>query len=243
VKTTRSFLNLSLKEFFMLKQVKLLATIGCIAVMLAACGDKEDKAKTTVAETTTTVTATTVTTPAEPAKPAETSTTTPAAPATTEPAATATPAPATSADAATDLFAYCETTGTIDKADANYKGEAVPAKLVDAIAKAGIAAADMPQLKEPGFVNWRCMDKKVYVCLVGANIPCYAKLNTSKEPNEGMKAFCTANANSDSIPASDAGRDTAFNWSCKDGQPQAGEQLMQADAQGYPTSLWTQVNP
>lgn len=223
----------------MLKQVKLLATIGCVAVMLAACGDKEDKAKTTVTDTTTTVTTTTVTTPAEPAKPDETSTTAPVS-TTTEPTATTS---AANADAATDPFVYCETTSTIDKADANYQGEAVPTKLVDAIAKAGLAAADMPQLKESGFVNWRCMDKKVYVCLVGANIPCDAKLNTSKEPNDGMKAFCTANANSDSIPASDAGRDTAFNWSCKDGQPQAGEQLMQADAQGYPTTFWTQVNP
>lgn len=202
----------------MLKQLKLVASICCIAVLLTACQKDKEATK------------------AEVAQPAAT-------PASIEPAVqTAQTAPTTS-DGQTDVFTYCESVGSIDQADARYTGEVLPEKLLQAMVTAQIVTADLPQLKEPGFVTWRCMDKKVMVCIVGANIPCEAKADTSKEPNEGMVEFCKTDQNATDIPAAATGRETVYNWSCKDGKPMVGEQHTQVDAQGYPASFWTAVAP
>lgn len=226
----------------MLKALKLVASVCCIAVFLTACQkDKEAPKVEPVAP---------VQTPAaEPAKPVENlapAATTETAPATTpvstEPAAQATQT-ASSTSGQTDPFTYCESVGTVDKTDATYTGEALPEKLIQAMVKAQMVTVDLPQLKEPGYVQWRCMDKKVYACIVGANIPCEAKADTSKEPNDGLLQFCKENATSDMIPAVASGRTTVYSWSCKDGKPIVGDQHTQVDAQGYPASFWTSITP
>lgn len=216
----------------MLKSLKVVATACCIAALLTACQKDKEAAVEPVkpAEVVAPAPA------AEPAKPAEN--VAPATPATTEPAAqTSQTAPA--ASGATDPFAYCETVGTMDKP----AGEALPEKLIQALVKTNVVSADMPQLKEQGFVQWRCMDKKVLACVVGANIPCEAKADTNKEPNTGMNEFCKTETNADNIPAAATGRETVYVWSCKDGKPVVGEQVTQVDAQGYPADFWTVVAP
>lgn len=234
----------------MLKELKLVATACCIAALLTACQkDKEvppaaEPAKTT--ESAPAAPATEAAKPAENVAPAN-----PATPATTDPAAQTAPATPAATDPAAktsqaapaagtnDPFAYCESVGTIDKP----AGEALPEKLIQAMVKANLVTADMPMLKEPGFVQWRCMDKKVMACVVGANIPCEAKADISKEPNAGMTEFCKTEANADNIPAAATGRETVYMWSCKDGKPMVGEQVSQVDAQGFAMNNWTAVAP
>lgn len=233
----------------MLKELKLVATACCIAALLTACQkDKEAPPAAEPAKTTESAPAATteVAKPAENVAPAN-----PATPATIDPTAKTAPATLTATDpaaqtsqatpaaGASDPFAYCESVGTIDKP----AGEALPEKLIQAMVKANLVTADMPMLKEPGFVQWRCMDKKVMTCVVGANIPCEAKADISKEPNVGMTEFCKTEANADNIPAAATGRETVYMWSCKDGKPMVGEQVSQVDAQGFAVNNWTAVAP
>jgi hypothetical protein len=152
-------------------------------------------------------------------------------------AAATTPAPTGLADP----FTYCATVGTIDKPDNRYTGQALPDNLIKAMVAQQMVGEDLPQLREPGFVSWRCMDKKVYACVVGANLPCEEKADTSTEPNAGMIDFCKSEPDSDIIPAAAAGRVTIYDWSCKKGVPVKGEQVTTVDAQGYPADYWEEV--
>lgn len=78
---------------------------------------------------------------------------------------------------------------------------------------------------------------------MGANLPCEAKADTSKEPNDGMIEFCKTDRNANNIGAFATGRTTVYTWSCKDGKPVLGAQVTQVDAQGYPADFWTALAP
>ena len=196
-------------------RVLMVCMISSLVIGLSACGDKQ---KT---ETTTTVVTTETTTPS----------------AVQAQAAPATPAPTGMADP----FTYCATVGTLDKPDNRYTGQALPDNLIKAMVAQQMVGEDLPQLREPGFVSWRCMDKKVYACVVGANLPCEEKADTSTEPNAGMLDFCKSEPDSDIIPAAAAGRVTIYDWSCKGGKPVKGEQVTSVDEQGYPADFWEEV--
>ncbi len=148
-----------------------------------------------------------------------------------------TPAPTGMADP----FTYCASVGTLDKPDNRYTGTALPDNLIKAMVAQQMVGEDLPQLREPGFVSWRCMDKKVYACVVGANLPCEEKADTQTEPNAGMLDFCKSEPDSDIIPAAAAGRVTIYDWSCQKGLPVRGEQVTTVDAQGYPADFWEEV--
>jgi putative hemolysin len=154
-----------------------------------------------------------------------------------------------------DPFAYCSAIGTIDSPDARYTGPITPTVVID-----GLAAAAQPQPKNPqtpapptpapgsvtyppGSVYWRCMDGNVYACWVGANIPCWAKADTTTTPSTGMVNYCKDQPDVDSIPAFATGHSTIYAWSCKNGVPVQGNQILQVDAQGYPTEFWYQIPP
>ena len=124
-------------------RILIACVISSLLLGLTACG--EDKQT----ETTTTVVTTETTTTAAPQ------------------AQATTPAPTGMADP----FTYCATVGTMDKPDNRYTGQALPDNLIKAMVGQQMVAEDLPQLREPGFVSWRCMNKKVYACVVGANLP------------------------------------------------------------------------
>jgi hypothetical protein len=90
---------------------------------------------------------------------------------------------------------------------------------------------------------WRCADGQVKACFVGANLPCETKADLSETPNEGTVAFCQENPDADVVPAAAAGRATVFAWSCTDGAPVLGEQMVQADAQGFIADFWYVIEP
>jgi hypothetical protein len=88
---------------------------------------------------------------------------------------------------------------------------------------------------------WRCMDKKVYACTVGADIPCQEKADTNQTPGAALNEFCQANPASDFIPAYITGRATVYEWKCADGVPVISRQLTEPDGRGFLKMFWYEI--
>ena len=154
-------------------------------------------------------------------------------------ASAATPAPAA---VYTDPFAYCAAVGTIDAPDATYTGPQVPQSVAEGLQTA-LNAPDTPLDMLQNGSSWRCMDGAVYACFVGANLPCEAKANTDRTPTQEEIDFCSQNPNSDFIPAVVTGRETVYEWRCRDGAPEIVRQISQPDAQGFLSEIWYKISP
>jgi hypothetical protein len=156
--------------------------------------------------------------------------------------ATATPAP--NQATYTDPFAYCSAVGTIDAPDSRYTGVALPDTLIQGYLKAaGLQNNGEPMDLLRQTTSWRCMDRAVYVCNVGANLPCDSKADTNKNPTQAMQDFCKANQNADSIPMSVTGHATIYSWGCVQDTPKLLSQVSQVDAAGFITNIWYQLPP
>lgn len=142
----------------------------------------------------------------------------------------------------TDPFAYCSAVGTVDEPDARYTGPKTPEVVVNGLRKALETPDDAPMDPFLAGTYWRCMDGKVWACFVGANLPCGSKANTDRTPTSEMEDFCKENPTSDFIPMAVTGHETVYNWSCKDGVPEAGEQFVELDAQGFQSDIWYEVS-
>jgi hypothetical protein len=143
-----------------------------------------------------------------------------------------------------DPFSYCSAVGTIDAPDSHYTGIPVP----DAIIQGYLKAAGLENNGEPAELLqkttfWRCMNKSVYVCNIGANLPCDSKADTNKAPTQPMQDFCKANPDADSIPMSVTGHATIYSWGCVKDAPKLLNQIDQVDAAGYSTSIWYKLPP
>ncbi len=137
----------------------------------------------------------------------------------------------------TDPFAYCAAVVTIDTPDSRYTGPHMPDALLQGLKKASGAAADAPNELFTNGGYWRCMDRKVYACTVGANLPCAAKANTNKTPTQAEIDFCQANPTAD-IPAVVTGHESIYAWTCKQGKPQIDQQVFHVDPQGFIAEIW-----
>ena len=151
------------------------------------------------------------------------------------PAATAAPTTETYADP----FAYCAAAGTIDQPDARYTGP----KTSDAIFNGYLKAAGLdvngsfPDAFKQNTI-WRCMNKQVYACNFGANLPCDSKADTNKSPTQEMTDFCKANPGSDFIPMAVTSHATIYSWHCVKDAPEVLEQIDQVDDAGYLARIW-----
>ncbi len=144
-----------------------------------------------------------------------------------------TPAPETY----TDPFAYCAAVGTLDAPDAAYSGPKMPEGVLETL-RTALNTPDLPiEMLENGSF-WRCMDGEVYGCFVGANLPCEAKANTDKAPTQEEIDFCQQNPDSDFIPAVATGRETVYEWRCREGSPEIVQQVLHPDAQGFISEFW-----
>ena len=153
-------------------------------------------------------------------------------------------APATTAVSApySDPFAYCAAVGTMDAPGATYSGPQAPKSVAQGLQKA-LKAPDTPLSVLQNGLSWRCMDGNVYACFVGANLPCDAKANADRSPTEAEIGFCEQNPTSDFIPAVVTGRETIFEWRCRNGAPEIVRQVFQPDAQGFLSDFWYQISP
>ncbi|HET6565760.1 MAG TPA: membrane dipeptidase [Xanthomonadales bacterium] len=113
----------------------------------------------------------------------------------------------------------------------------LPSALLPSMRAQGLAKADQPPEVQLA-ARWRCMEQAVYVCPIGANLPCEEPANLGQAPSQALKDFCAATPDTDTIPAYVTGRATVYSWSCKGGEATPGEQLFHADAQGYLAEFW-----
>lgn len=142
----------------------------------------------------------------------------------------------------TDPFAYCAAVGTVDTPGAEYTGPAFPENLALGLQRA-LNAPDTPLEVMQNGSTWRCMDGKVVACFVGANLPCEAKADTGETPTQAEIEFCQANPTSDFIPAAVTGRETVYEWRCRDGVPEIVRQVSEVDAQGFHADIWYEISP
>ncbi|MBX3016233.1 MAG: DUF333 domain-containing protein, partial [Caldilineaceae bacterium] len=152
-------------------------------------------------------------------------------------------APGESLATFTDPFAYCAAVGTIDAPDARYTGEQPPAAVIAGLRAALNAPADTPADLYQAGTFWRCAAGQVKACFIGANLPCEEKADLSETPNEGTVAFCKENPTAESVPAVATGRATVFAWRCVNGTPEQGDQVFQADDQGFIADFWYVLDP
>lgn len=84
--------------------------------------------------------------------------------------------------------------------------------------------------------KFRCMNGKVYVCFIGANLPC-GKLNTSRE-NAGAEAFCRTEPEADFVPMAATGHDSIYTYRCHGGKAEVLRATYELDVRGFAKSLW-----
>jgi|HubBroStandDraft_5_1064220.scaffolds.fasta_scaffold165125_2 hypothetical protein len=133
--------------------------------------------------------------------------------------------------ATADPFGYCKASGTSDSVR----------QLPRTLKRAAAAALGLPPGAEAadGYF-WRCMDGAVYVCSVGANIPCQSKAD-AKRRNAGAEAFCREKPDADSVPAYATGHSTIYEWRCVSGAALRGKRIVRLDRRGFQADFWSRL--
>jgi len=141
-----------------------------------------------------------------------------------------------SAPAAGDSFDYCARVGTIDKpAD----GTPLPPDLLPYVRSTLGLSVD--PARAPQSYDWRCMDGAVFVCAVGANIPCDSKADRAKT-NLGAENYCRENPDAPFVPAYATGHNGLYEWSCSRGTALRGKLAVKLDRRGYRADVWHKVS-
>jgi len=137
-----------------------------------------------------------------------------------------------------DPFGYCNRVGTIDEPFGG--GSPVPEVLMQYVRAAIGLSADAPLT--PHSYYWRCMDRAVFICAIGANIPCNTKADRA-ERNAGADNYCHENQNAESVPAYATGHNGIYEWSCRGGKPVRWKLFAKLDRRGYRAEFWHRVMP
>jgi hypothetical protein len=140
------------------------------------------------------------------------------------------------ASATSDPFAYCSAIGSIDTPAGG--GSPVPMALRPFLSRAlGLSAG---RDFRPESYYWRCMNGMVFVCAIGANIPCGAKADVARR-NVGADKYCQDNPEATFVPAYATGHETLFAWSCSLGHAVPGKRMAKLDPRGYRIDIWHKV--
>jgi hypothetical protein len=140
-----------------------------------------------------------------------------------------------------DPFAYCERVGTDDRLSGT--GSALSeasAKFLEPYLRAALELPAGTSLSR-GSVFWRCMQGKVYVCAVGANLPCGSKADRAKQ-NPGAEAYCRENPAATDVPAFATGHETIYSWRCAAGKAARGAPIAALDRRGFRSDIWHVVD-
>lgn len=142
-----------------------------------------------------------------------------------------------------DPWAYCLSVKNADTVDDRHLGKHLPPALVGQVRIALGLSAEMPEELLRDGTTWRCMDGQVWACHVGANLPCGAKADTSRQPGAGTADYCREHPDDDVVPAYVTGHETVFEWRCRSGKPYVARQLERVDQRGFQASIWSRVDP
>lgn len=134
---------------------------------------------------------------------------------------------------AADPVGYCARMVTIDVPAGG--SSPIPISL-EARVRAAVGLAPDAAFVPAAFA-WRCMQGTVYVCAVGANLPCGTKANRAHQ-NSGADGFCRSHRDAGVVPAYVTGHDTLYDWRCVAGHAVRGKAIAAVDARGYRTDIW-----
>ncbi len=137
-----------------------------------------------------------------------------------------------------DPFSYCAAVGTADVPAAPYAGPAMPTVIPEGLRRAFGAPADAPLEVFARGASWRCMNGQVYACSVGANLPCAARADTSREASGALIDFCKREPGAAIVPMVVTGRATVYEWRCARGAPVIVRQVVEPDARGFLSNIW-----
>lgn len=134
-----------------------------------------------------------------------------------------------------DPFAWCAQQDSSEIVEGQF-----PETLINAMVTQGLVSADAPpQFQQANL--WRCMDGAVWVCPLGANLPCSEKADLSREPTPAMSDWCNDSPGA-AIPAYVTGRATVYSWTCDGTKPVIEKQQGTADKAGYLAEFWYRLN-
>lgn len=142
----------------------------------------------------------------------------------------------------TDPFAFCTEVMAHEIVSAEATEGHFSSSLAKAMIEQGVISADVPEAIRQT-AQWRCMNGDVWVCVVGANLPCGEQADTSRLPSQAMLNYCRANAGAEFIPTVVTGRATIYEWGCIREDPSIIKQAFSADSQGFLTEIWHKLNP
>lgn len=136
-----------------------------------------------------------------------------------------------------DPFAYCERVGVDDRLTAAPRDSGEPStEILQPYLRAALELpADVPL--PAGSVFWRCMQGKVYVCAVGANLACGSKADQAKR-NPGAESYCREHPVTTAVPAYATGHTTLYAWRCAEGKAVRGRAIADLDERGFRSDLW-----
>ena len=83
----------------------------------------------------------------------------------------------------------------------------------------------------------RCMDGKLLVCFVGANLSC-GKINATRD-NPGATAWCREHPGDKIIPLVATGHDTLYSYECDGANARVTKTNWVLDRRGFAAKLWT----
>ena len=137
------------------------------------------------------------------------------------------------ARAQTSPMGYCRQIGTDDAL------RAVPPSLVPVVVRLFQLEA-MPVEQVERSTYFRCADRHVFVCTVGANLVC-GKADRRRDLS-GVKAWCAENAGSPIVPAYVTGHATIYLWRCDGPRPVASRSALSVDPRGFIAQNWKRVD-
>ena len=115
----------------------------------------------------------------------------------------------------------------------------LPAALVpEAVKLFGLDDVDASWVERSTVI--RCMDRKIWACNYGADLPC-GKANSSRNLTAG-DTWCAQHPQADFIPAYITGHDSVWQWRCVQGIPTTTGPPEPVDSQGYLTRYWKVIN-
>jgi hypothetical protein len=94
----------------------------------------------------------------------------------------------------------------------------------------------MPAAQIRRSTYFRCMDGRVFLCNLGANLPC-GKANQSRHL-AGAEAWCAKHPDADFIPMYATGHDTIYNWRCRAGKAATEGPPLEVDSRGFIARYW-----
>ena len=136
--------------------------------------------------------------------------------------------------AASSPAALCRKLGTDDRL------RPIPQSLVPAARRLfGLHA--MPAIWVRRSTLFRCFERQVLVCNLGANIPC-GKADTRRDLPAADR-WCAGHPGSSFIPMAVTGHDTIFRWHCAGTRAAASGPPLKRDPRGFIAHLWKRVDP